>query len=202
MKALSHALFVVVSALCSTPALAQRESFDTEVTRKAEITIIEMLAPSPSAKNLDPTIRIGRAPDGSQQSLSTSKKSVVFDNIYFEFDTAKLRDRASELLVDDIAAGLKSPKLKDVRFLIEGHTCDLGEDEYNLNLSAQRAETIRQLLIKRGIPAYKLIALGFGERELVDPVKRGDAASQAEQKRMKSRRVVLRRLIVTSPPKK
>lgn len=201
MKALSPALFVAVSALCCTPALAQRESFDTGVTRKAEITIIEGLTPS-SAKGQESATRRGWTTDGREGSFETSKKSVVFDNIYFEFDTAKLRDRASELLVDGIASGLKSPKLKDAIFLIEGHTCDLGEDDYNLNLSAQRAEAVRQLLIKRGIPASKLVALGFGERELVDPVAKGDAASLAEQKRMKSRRVVLRRLVPDSASKK
>ncbi|MGV3660433.1 MAG: OmpA family protein [Prosthecobacter sp.] len=200
MKTLSHVLFVALSALCCTPAFAQRESFETGVTRKAEITIIEVLTPPPSPKGQDSASRKGRNNAGREESVLTSKKSVVFDNIYFEFDTAKLRDRASELLVDDIAAGLKSPKLKDARFLIEGHTCDLGEDDYNLNLSAQRAETIRQLLIKRGIRADKLVALGFGERELVETVKKGDAASLAEQKRMKSRRVVLRRLIPDNTP--
>lgn len=202
MKTHSKVLFVAFSAFCCTSAFAQRESFETGVTRKAEITIIEVLAPPSSPSGDKSTLRDGLDIDGRSIKIRASEKSVVYDNIYFEFDTAKLRDRASELLVDDIAAELKSPKLRDARFLIEGHTCDLGEDDYNLKLSAQRAEVIRQLLIKRGIRADKLVSLGFGERELVDPVKRGDAASLAEQKRMKSRRVVLRRLVPERMPKK
>ena len=69
---------------------------------------------------------------------------------------------------DEIAAAMKSPKLKGTRFLIEGHTCDLGEDDYNLQLSAQRAETIRKLLVRKGVAADRLAVLGFGETELVE----------------------------------
>ncbi|WP_395744775.1 OmpA family protein [Prosthecobacter sp.] len=191
MKSHLSALLFLLPALPFTTASAQRESFDATTTRKAEITIIEVLAPPPSGSAL----REGRIPGGGTARLTTSKKSVTFDNIFFKFDSAELRDRASELLIDDIAAALKSPKLKDARFLIEGHTCDLGEDAYNLDLSAQRADTIRRLLIKRGISAQRLVALGFGETEIVDPVKSGDTAAEAETRRMKSRRVVLRRIL-------
>lgn len=201
----THLIRLATFSFCllSLPVLAQRESFDATVTRKTEITIIEMLTPPPSKKpGADSLTREGRKPDGGTGSLSASKKSVTFDNIFFKFDSAELRDQASELLVDDIAAALKSPKLKDADFLIEGHTCDMGEDGYNLDLSAQRAETIRRLLIKRGIRAQRLVALGFGESEIVDPVKAADTPAQAETKRMKSRRVVLRRLVPDAPPKK
>ena len=51
-----------------------------------------------------------------------------FDNIFFKFDSTELRDDASRLQVEEIATTLKSPKLAGTRFLIEGHTCDLGED--------------------------------------------------------------------------
>jgi OOP family OmpA-OmpF porin len=203
-------IFVPVFLLAAPVALAQREGFDATVDRKVEITIIEILALPPSkalskpknSGDLDSTLRNGVKPDGATAKVNASKKSVVFDNLFFKLDSAELRDRASELQVDDMAAALKSPKLKDGAFLIEGHTCDIGEDEYNMKLSALRAETIRQMLIRRGVSGDRLAVLGFGEKELAETVKKSDTATEAEKKRMKSRRVVLRRLVADAATKK
>jgi outer membrane protein OmpA-like peptidoglycan-associated protein len=210
MKTLLSRLAMLILGLHTLPVLAQREGFDTTVTRKAEITIIEILMPppadAPSSKNkggsADSTVRNGVKPDGSPSRVNASTKAVTFENLFFKLDSAELRDRASELQVDDIAAALKSAKLKDGAFLIEGHTCDIGEDEYNMKLSALRAETIRQMLIRRGIAGDRLVVLGFGEKELVEKVKPDDSPAKAETKRMKSRRVVLRRLLPEKAPKK
>lgn len=210
MKTPLFRLAVFLLCLPAMSALAQREGFDTTVTRKTEITIIEILAPPPQPETAkkkkgggtDSTERAGVKPDGSAAKVNASKKAVVFDNLFFKLDSAELRDRASELQVDDIAAALKSAKLKDGAFLIEGHTCDIGEDEYNMKLSALRAETIRQMLIRRGISGDRLMVLGFGEKELVESVKDGDTPAQAETKRMKNRRVVLRRLVPETTAKK
>lgn len=209
MKSLLPRLAVLTLCLHALPVLAQREGFDTTVTRKAEITIIEILTPPPAAApgkkkspEEDSTLRSGVKPDGSPSKVNASKKAVTFENLFFKLDSADFRDRASELQVDDIAAALKSPNLKDGAFLIEGHTCDIGEDEYNMKLSALRAETIRQMLIRRGISGDRLVVLGFGEKELVERVKDSDTAAKAETKRMKSRRVVLRRLVPEVTAKK
>lgn len=210
MKTLLSRLAMLILGLHTLPVLAQREGFDTTVTRKAEITIIEILMPppadAPSSKNkggsADSTVRNGVKPDGSPSEVNASTKAVTFENLFFKLDSAELRDHASELQVDDIAAALKSAKLKDGAFLIEGHTCDIGEDEYNMKLSALRAETIRQMLIRRGISGDRLVVLGFGEKELVEKVKPDDSPAKAETKRMKSRRVVLRRLLPEKAPKK
>lgn len=173
MKHSSLFLLPIFTACClaiAPSAQAQRESFDATVVRKAEVLIVEMLTPEPT----------------------------VFHNILFKFDSAELLDKSSEDQVDEIAHALKSPRLKGVRFRVEGHTCDLGDDDYNLKLSAQRAQTIRQRLIKQGVPADRLVAQGLGESELVTAVKPADSPDQAEAKRKKSRRVVMRNL-GTSP---
>ena len=201
MKTLPLCLATFICCMHALPALAQRESFDATVTHKVEVTVIETLA-IPLTTRSDWIFREGWMAGGGRGGYNASKKFVSFDNIFFKFDSAELRDRASELIVDDIAGALKSPKLKDAVFLIEGHTCDLGEDEYNFDLSARRAEAIRQMLIKRGISSKRLVALGFGESEIVDPVKRSDTPGEAETRRMKSRRVVLRRLVPEPPVKK
>jgi len=46
---------------------------------------------------------------------------------------------------------------------IVGHTDRLGDDDYNMKLSHARADTIRQYLVSKNIPAERITALGVGE---------------------------------------
>ena len=50
---------------------------------------------------------------------------------------------------------------------ITGHTDYLGFDSYNLRLSEQRAQTVRQYFISQGLPANKIYAVGMGESQPV-----------------------------------
>ena len=53
--------------------------------------------------------------------------------------------------------------------VIEGHASAPGSDDYNLMLSQKRANAVRTLLIQKyGIKAERLIAIGFGETQLLD----------------------------------
>lgn len=184
--------------LLAGSTLAQRASFDATVIRKADVIVTEM-ARRPNIKAVN---RSGMNASGTRMNLSASTAAISFENIFFKLDSTALRDQASAWQVREIAAAMKSARLKDDRFLIEGHTCDLGEPDYNLMLSSQRAEAIRTLLVKQGVRADRLAVLGFGERELVETVKAADSPWQAEAKRMKSRRVVLRRLLPPLAAKK
>lgn len=51
--------------------------------------------------------------------------------------------------------------------VVIGHTDTVGTPAYNDNLSRQRAEVVRQLLVARGIAAERIVVVGRGERELV-----------------------------------
>lgn len=46
---------------------------------------------------------------------------------------------------------------------IEGHTDSSGSDTFNLNLSQQRAEAVKDLLVDYGIEANRIEAIGMGE---------------------------------------
>lgn len=67
--------------------------------------------------------------------------------------------------------------------VIEGHTDNTGSGEYNLKLSQQRAENVRQRIIARGIPADRLQARGYGEN---NPI----ASNNTGKGRQKNRRVI------------
>lgn len=53
--------------------------------------------------------------------------------------------------------------------LVEGHTDDRGNDDYNLNLSLKRAKKIRQLMLDLGVRADRIAIMGCGERRPIVP---------------------------------
>jgi OOP family OmpA-OmpF porin len=72
------------------------------------------------------------------------------------------------------------------RIIIEGHTDSVGPADYNEELSAKRAEKVRQYLIEKfEIPSARLEARGFGEMQPL-----GD--NSAQEGRKLNRRVIIR----------
>jgi len=88
--------------------------------------------------------------------------------IEFDFNSARIRPdsfRAVGLMAD----ALYSPYLQGYRFLIVGHTDATGNREYNLKLSQQRADAIRDALINPfNISPTRLETIGFGEEQLLN----------------------------------
>src|SRR5579863_6525045 len=95
------------------------------------------------------------------------------------FDTAKysLRSAAREKLakVAGIVAGHPGLKLA-----VEGHTDNVGKDDYNQRLSEQRSGAVRDFLILQGMPASNVSGAGFGETR---PVASNDTAAGRQQNR-------------------
>jgi OOP family OmpA-OmpF porin len=88
--------------------------------------------------------------------------------VQFDFNSARIRPdsfRAIGLMAD----ALYHPYLQAYRFLIVGHTDAVGSREYNLKLSQQRADAIRDALINPfGISPARLEAVGLGEEQLLN----------------------------------
>lgn len=88
--------------------------------------------------------------------------------IRFDFDSARIHPdsfRAVGLMAD----ALNHPYLQNDRFLIIGHTDGKGNREYNLKLSQQRADAIREALINPfGISAARIETVGLGEEQLLN----------------------------------
>jgi len=77
------------------------------------------------------------------------------------------------------------------RFLIEGHTCVLGEVIHNYKLSIARANFVINYLTNRGIPYSTLRALGFGPREAI---KDKITKNESEAVLASYRKVMVRRI--------
>jgi len=117
-------------------------------------------------------------------------KEINFSNILFEINSTQFADHLSISQIAEIAQVMENhPKIK---FVIEGHTCDLGSDHDNEKLSIQRAAVVEDLLIRYGAHPNQIIAFGFGEKQPLIFVNPSDRSQSAEENRQKNRRVNVR----------
>jgi len=87
------------------------------------------------------------------------KRSYTLDNVHFDFGNASLRpDSFAEL--NELLSYMQWKK--DEKIEIAGHTDNVGNDADNMKLSRQRAESIKQFLVKKGIESTRIIAKGYG----------------------------------------
>jgi outer membrane protein OmpA-like peptidoglycan-associated protein len=88
------------------------------------------------------------------------------------FDTAKytLKPGAREKLSKVAGILLAYPGLN---IEVDGHTDNVGGDEYNQNLSEQRAGSVRDYLVAQGVATNSVTAKGFGKTQ---PVATNDTA--------------------------
>ena len=96
-------------------------------------------------------------------------------NLQFEPDKAVLL-KGEEAKLDEIAKILK--KSESEFFFVEGHTADVGKPEDEKNLSQERAKTVIEKLVERGIPAEKFIYQGAGGTKPIAPNGTEEGRSQ------------------------
>ncbi len=118
-------------------------------------------------------------------NLDKIEKDKVYklDNIYYDYNSANLRD-SSKLVLD----GLLELLTNNPSIVIElsSHTDSRGGAEYNKTLSQQRAESCTKYLIEKGIDAKRLVAVGYGEDKLLNDC--GDKSKCTEEQHQVNRR--------------
>jgi OmpA-OmpF porin, OOP family len=74
-------------------------------------------------------------------------------------------------------------KHSNLNILIEGHTCNIGAEEYNLKLSQRRAEAVKAFLVNKfGIDPHRIATKGFGASHPI-------ADNKTKAGRVKNRRI-------------
>ena len=91
---------------------------------------------------------------------------IFFANIEFQSGKADI-EKESEELLNQIAQELKEKN--GLKLKITGHTDDVGSEESNLMLSQNRAKSVKEYLVKRGIESKRLETEGKGEKEPLVP---------------------------------
>ncbi len=96
-----------------------------------------------------------------ERDLSQGGCAAVY-GIYFDFDSARLRSESGPALQEIADALGHNPAW---RVKIDGHTDNIGGDDYNMTLSTRRAEAVAQALAtKYQVSASRLSSEGFGAR--------------------------------------
>lgn len=119
-----------------------------------------------SADEIQSKISAGK----NSSSNSKSEKKVIVENtaagIRLTMQNLNFKPDSSELLpgenerLDQIAQVLK--EVPDQMFLVEGHTASVGYEKGEMKLSVERANSVANALIQRGIQREKFICKGSG----------------------------------------
>ncbi|MDR1758957.1 MAG: OmpA family protein [Fibrobacter sp.] len=128
---------------------------------------------------------------------STGGISVVFDDTRAELTGVTFEAGKSTLVpsslrtLDQAIDGLK--RNGNLRIEVEGHTSSEGGEEFNQKLSEDRANSVRDYMISKGIAADRVVAAGYG-------YSKPRASNDTESGRAQNRRIEIR--LLEDAPKK
>ncbi|MFM9889198.1 MAG: OmpA family protein [Rickettsiales bacterium] len=166
-------------------ALANGTRFDG-----ADLTNVDMSKlVRTSAVVVPVAVPVAPAPVGvvNAQAIATALKAPqkkIDLTINFDFNSDKLTTDGVRQ-VEQVASALKDASLTQSRFMIEGHTDNVGSDSYNNDLSYRRATRVLRTLTEQfGIEAPRLSSQGFGKTRPV-------ASNDSELGRAQNRRVTI-----------
>lgn len=119
-----------------------------------------------------------------EAALVKKEFKIVLPEVYFEFDKSNIKPESYPVL-DGAAKTIKTVFEGNaaVKIEVQGHTDSKGSDAYNLNLSNERAGSVKQyLVLNHNLNPDRLLARGYGESR---PVTSNDS----DEGRAKNRRV-------------
>lgn len=89
-------------------------------------------------------------------------KPVVLENIFYDFDSALLKDESKDELDGLIDILNEHPT---IIIELKAHTDRWGSEDYNYNLSLKRAHSVKDYLINHRINTERIIAIAVGKNE-------------------------------------
>jgi len=102
----------------------------------------------------------GQAAPGSPQDFAVN----VGDRVFFDTDSSELSQTAQATLAKQ-ATWLQ--QYGRYTLTEQGHADERGTREYNFALGARRAETAKDYLVARGIPATRIRTISYGKERPV-----------------------------------
>jgi len=106
-------------------------------------------------------------------------QTIRLNNIFFDFGKYELKEESFPEL-DRIAKILRERPAIEIK--ISGHTDNIGSDEDNLILSQNRAKSVTDYFISKGIDATRMITQGYGESKPI-------SSNETDEGRQQNRRV-------------
>jgi outer membrane protein OmpA-like peptidoglycan-associated protein len=142
-------------------------------------------AATPSRRT-DPAPRHRRARNlaGSSPAAAQAPGQRVNLRLTFETGSANLTP-AARAQAEAFAQALLRPQLRNMRFMIEGHTDIVGARVRNIDLSQRRAETLAGFLVNAGVDRGRLVVRGYGPDRLLP----GLPGTASENRRVEAVRI-------------
>jgi outer membrane protein OmpA-like peptidoglycan-associated protein/Tfp pilus assembly protein PilF len=106
-------------------------------------------------------------------------RETVLNNVFFDTDKYEIKEKSKPEL-NKIATFLQENP--DISISINGHTDNVGTDNYNETLSTRRAKAVYDYLIQAGVPAERLAYQGYGASKPI-------ADNSIAEGRQKNRRI-------------
>ena len=142
---------------------------------------VESVAPPPQAAQPAPEVRTEVTVEESIATVEAPQRvaPVVFNSVFFDFDSATIRNDAQGTILDN-GTNLQRGSASKIR--LEGNCDERGSREYNLALGDRRAQSVRRRLVMLGVDQSRLEAISYGKEK---PRALGhDEAAWAENRRV------------------
>ncbi|MBN2461914.1 MAG: OmpA family protein [Candidatus Cloacimonetes bacterium] len=118
-------------------------------------------------------------PDKKPEVVFEEKAPIILEGVNFATSSADLTEEAKIELEKVVTTLVDYPEIK---LDIHGYTDDRGDRDYNISLSQQRAESVMNYLVSRGIDPARMTAKGFGPDNPID-------TNDTKEGRAKNRRI-------------
>jgi peptidoglycan-associated lipoprotein len=138
-----HRLMLATAAALLAPVACSHQ----EIKQTPRVVTAAPPAPSRPAPKAPPAV-----------ADMDTRKTKEDDAIYFDFDSALLRDDARPVL--QRVADFLQQRRSSVR--VEGNCDEVGTVEYNLALGEERARAARQYLVRLGVSPEKIATVTYG----------------------------------------
>jgi len=123
--------------------------------------------------------RTGNTIGGNGSSSASTIALIENSEVKFETDRADLSPSFKEML-DGIAMTMKDNPSYNLN--VTGHADDRASEEYNMNLSQERANAVKAYLVSKGIAASRVTTTAVGETQPKNPLHTVEA--RAENRRV------------------
>ena len=153
-KEIQHFPTTVAPSFPEEDVVAEEEtSSDLQNALSKEVPVIEEKEVKEVLKE-----EVENAVDKEQENFKLALEKLMKQNL-FEFDSDKiLEDNHANL--DMIAEFLK--EYEKITIKVEGHTDNVGNEEYNKSLSERRANSVKNYLVEKGVDSSRITTEGFG----------------------------------------
>jgi peptidoglycan-associated lipoprotein len=153
---------VMVLSACSSVQLDKKAPVEDRTGSSAATTSSNDSAKTGAANDGSADSRAGDKNAQNTDPLNDATGMLAKRSVYFDFDSYVVKDEFKPVIEAHSQYLIKNANRKIV---IQGNTDERGGSEYNLALGQKRAEAVRLLLNRLGVPDAQIEAVSFGKEK-------------------------------------